>query len=84
MKGKLIKTRVRGTKNYIYKNLDTVSSIDIFNDTIFINFADGESFINKRCNSELEAQMIFAKLKNYFGVNEELSELLEDSYLTRL
>jgi len=83
LRHKLIKVKDRRGMSLNYVNLDSVVDISYFDKMVCINLSD-DRFINKVCNSELEAQMIFAKLKNYFGVNEELSELLDDAYLSKL
>jgi len=82
MKGKLIKVKTGQNLNDKYINLDNVVSINIYDTMISMQLADG-MYLHKACDSELEAQMIFAKLKNYFGFNEELSELLNNIVCNR-
>ena len=42
---------------------------------LFIKTTDGTEF-QKPCNSEIEAQMLYAKLKKMLCTNEELNEIL--------
>jgi len=60
-------------------NLDNVSFITIDCDYDFhyllFRASDGTEF-EKHCSSELEAQMLYAKLKKMLCKNEELNEIL--------
>jgi len=60
-------------------NLNTVTYIytDYICDcySVIFRIADGTEF-EKSCKSELEAQMIYAKLKKILCKNEELNELI--------
>jgi len=60
-------------------NLDNVAYITIDCDYdfhyLFFKTNDGTEF-ERACNSELEAQMLYAKLKKLLCKNEELNEIL--------
>jgi len=53
----------------------TMFSIILTMGIVFFKTTDGTEF-EKECNSELEAQMIFAKLKKKLCTDEELNEIL--------